>query len=657
MATALSLRGGPLASASRTGARVDGAVNRVRPFLPLRAPHQRPPPPRRVVASSSAAAAPSPVPGGDGSGAAAAAQQQQQQQPGGPEPPAVPELQITAYHYAMFFALLGGGLLFLALLLYFTGDIEFQRAVGKVLKRLLKTGALRQLAGILGAMVFVRYGLEPLIKNIRVMMKAQGSWEKSSEFYILRELYKPLEFLFLVAAFTTLAENFLPQLMSLPKSIVQTVVRSTLSLTFVLSAARVVFNIKGRIIRESAWQLELKGDVTRQRRLEAVDKLMSVLTLVVAAVFGVQALGLDVNSVLAIGGVGGLAVGLAGREILENLFTGLIILSSNPFEVGDEVLFRPSSGQVVEGIVTDVGWYRTTIRSFEREIYNIPNSVFTRSVVLNITRKNREWRFYEFVGLRLEDLPKASAVISDIRKILRQDPRVIQKLHRRVFLDKLTRDECTIYLSFYVEAANRDAFMAVKQDLLLAFVDCVERNGAKLARQRLQLEVLPSEVLPAASPSAGFPGNIIDVPALPQPVDVTAGPAPAPPAPAGGSGVPGSEGGAPATGPASNIVAKEGSSSSGREGGSSGGGGGSGKEASGGSSKGVTVTVASSGQVTPQQELAAQAAAATAAAVLKNPAALNKIAAAISPDDIISSTQQAGINVMASFDEVSTGQR
>lgn len=53
-----------------------------------------------------------------------------------------------------------------------------------------------------------------------------------------------------------------------------------------------------------------------------------------------------VNSVLAIGGVGGLAVGLAGREILENLFTGLIILSSSPFEVGDEVLFTPPTGNV-----------------------------------------------------------------------------------------------------------------------------------------------------------------------------------------------------------------------------------------------------------------------------------------------------------------------
>lgn len=48
--------------------------------------------------------------------------------------------------------------------------------------------------------------------------------------------------------------------------------------------------------------------------------------------------------------------------------------------------------------MVDVGWYRTTIRSFEREIYNIPNSVFSRNVVLNVTRKAREWRFFEFIG-------------------------------------------------------------------------------------------------------------------------------------------------------------------------------------------------------------------------------------------------------------------
>jgi hypothetical protein len=195
----------------------------------------------------------------------------------------------------------------------------------------------------------------------------------------------------------------------------------------------------------------------------------------------------------------------------------------------------------------------------------------------------------------VEDVSRTNAVVADMRKIIRQDPRIIQKLHRRVFLDKLTREqarpprrparpralralralaprrlgrarrervaacvraaspchapgicnllppcassECSrkqaglrpthesmqreqlvpvklsgkwrqaerlprqrgayarpprraaqvsVYVSFYVEAANRDAFMAVKQDLLLAFIDCVERNGAKLAKQLLQ---------------------------------------------------------------------------------------------------------------------------------------------------------------------------
>jgi hypothetical protein len=39
-------------------------------------------------------------------------------------------------------------------------------------------------------------------------------------------------------------------------------------------------------------------------------------------------------------------------------------------------------------------------------------------------------------------------------------------------------------MSFYLDTANRDSFMAIKQDLLLAFIDCVQRNGAALATPR-----------------------------------------------------------------------------------------------------------------------------------------------------------------------------
>ena len=61
----------------------------------------------------------------------------------------------------------------------------------QVVRRLLKTVALRQVMGILGAMTFVRFGLEPLVKALRSLFAVQGSWEKSSEFYILREVRTP----------------------------------------------------------------------------------------------------------------------------------------------------------------------------------------------------------------------------------------------------------------------------------------------------------------------------------------------------------------------------------------------------------------------------------------------------------------------------------
>lgn len=63
-------------------------------------------------------------------------------------------------------------------------------------------------------------------------------------------------------------------------------------------------------------------------------------------------------------------------------------------------------------------------------------------------------------------------------------------LRRRSDCQRCSVPQVTIYISAYVEAANRDAFMAVKQDLLLAFVDCCNRNGAKLARKRTQVRII-----------------------------------------------------------------------------------------------------------------------------------------------------------------------
>lgn len=77
-----------------------------------------------------------------------------------------------------------------------------------------------------------------------------------------------------------------------------------------------------------------------------------------------------------------------------------------------------------------------------------------------------------------------------------QDSRVLPKLHRRVFLDKIQRDQLTVYISFYIEAANRDAFMATKQEIFMQFATACARHGAKLAQNRHQARIPLLPTLP-----------------------------------------------------------------------------------------------------------------------------------------------------------------
>ena len=394
---------------------------------------------------------------------------------------------ITTYHVATFFVVLCALSVMSAVWLQATADIGFRNAMFDQSIRLLKTKGFRQTLALVGAIIFVRLGLEPVVRLLRNITGVQGAWKQSSEYYMLKEVYRPIEGLLVVAAICTLVENFVPSMISVPKRTVHYVVHAVLSLTFVIATAGVIFNIKARMVKETTWQLELNGKITQQRRIEAIDKILTLFTIGVSSILGLQAVGLDVNSLLAIGGIGGLAAGLAGRELLENLFNGLIIMSSNPFEVGEEVIFKSGTGREVEGIVLDVGWYRTSIRSFEREVYIIPNSVFSKTVVLNVTRKNSEWRFFEYFSLRPEDVTCVSTIVNDMRKVIRANSSVIQKLHRRVFLNKITMEDAEVYVSFYVTASNRDAFMAIKQDFMLTFMDIIDQHGAEVARKSIRV--------------------------------------------------------------------------------------------------------------------------------------------------------------------------
>jgi len=101
--------------------------------------------------------------------------------------------------------------------------------------------------------------------------------------------------------------------------------------------------------------------------------------LVVGLLISMSILGISIAPILTALGVGGVAVALAVKDTLENLFAGLYLLSEGALRVGD--LIRLDSGQ--EGIILDIGWRTTKIKTGQNNTLLIPNSKLSQSLVTN----------------------------------------------------------------------------------------------------------------------------------------------------------------------------------------------------------------------------------------------------------------------------------
>ena len=129
-----------------------------------------------------------------------------------------------------------------------------------------------------------------------------------------------------------------------------------------------------------------------RRHPEALPSASLITTLTSVAVWSigllliVQTLGIAIAPVLTALGVGGLAVALALKDTLENLFSGLQIIASGQIRAGDYV--KLESG--IEGYVADITWRTTTIRDLSDNLVVVPNSKVSQTSFTNYALPERE---------------------------------------------------------------------------------------------------------------------------------------------------------------------------------------------------------------------------------------------------------------------------
>lgn len=219
------------------------------------------------------------------------------------------------------------------------------------------------------------------------------------------------------------------------------------------------------------------GEEVDRTTIDAVAKLAKLTVLVVGLLMAMQTLGISIAGILAAGGIGGIALGFAAKDILANFFGGLTIYLDRPFSVGDWIR---SPDKDIEGTVEYISWRHTRIRRFNKNPVYVPNALFTTIVVENPSRMSNR-RIKETIGLRYRDLGAMAGIVAEVKTMLQSHPEIDTEQTLIVNFNAFAESSVDFFIYTFTKTTVWVRYHEIKQDILLRVADIVARHGAEIA--------------------------------------------------------------------------------------------------------------------------------------------------------------------------------
>ncbi len=233
--------------------------------------------------------------------------------------------------------------------------------------------------------------------------------------------------------------------------------------------------------------------------VRAVGKLARISVIITAVLIAMQIFGYSIGGVLAFGGIGGIAVGFAAKDLLANFFGGLTIYLDRPFSVGDWIR---SPDQEIEGTVEDIGWRLTRIRTFDKRPLYIPNAIFTNIAVENPSRMlNR--RIYETIGVRYDDLAVLNSIVDEVKTMLQNHADIDATQTLMVNFNQFAASSLDFFIYTFTKTTNWVEFHKIKQDVLLKIAAIIEAQGAEVAFPTSTVHIAENQLDAAALVPSG----------------------------------------------------------------------------------------------------------------------------------------------------------
>jgi MscS family membrane protein len=225
-----------------------------------------------------------------------------------------------------------------------------------------------------------------------------------------------------------------------------------------------------------------------------LTRTLRVFVVVVGVLIVIQNLGINVLSLLAGLGIGGLAFALAARDAVANFFGSLMILFDRPFQVGDWIKVGGS-----EGTVEEIGFRSTRIRTFYNSVISIPNSEVAGKQIDNMgVRRYR--RAVANLSVTYDTPPeKLEAFMEGIKEIIQQNPATRKDFFHVVFTE--FGDSALVVMAyFFFEVPDWAEELAQRQSVYLAILRLAAELKVEFAFPTRTLHI---DTFPASPPNSG----------------------------------------------------------------------------------------------------------------------------------------------------------
>lgn len=205
------------------------------------------------------------------------------------------------------------------------------------------------------------------------------------------------------------------------------------------------------------------------------SKILKAIIIAFAIIQIADTWGYDIKAFITGLGLGGLAFALAAKDLAANIIAGIIIIFDKPFSLGDWVKCKE-----LEGIVEDISFRSTKIRTFEKVLITVPNSMLANEPILNFNRRDMR-RVAMNLGVSYNTpIEKIQACVHSIRDILENNDD-IDKDGIQVGFDKFNESSLDIFICFFINKVNFSDYMSVKQEVNYRIIDTLEKEGISIA--------------------------------------------------------------------------------------------------------------------------------------------------------------------------------